>query len=269
MAQFASISPSALMRCIGTSQAPVIIDVCIDEDFTDDPFLIPTAQRVLHMKIGDLSTELKDENTVIVCQKGRKLSHGAAAHLRSLGIRSEVLEGGNVAWRTAGLPRVPAAVLPPASPGSRWVTRWRPKIDRIACPWLIRRFIDPAASFLFVPPAEVLAVAEKFDAIPFDVPDTRWSHQGQHCTFDTMLAGFGLDTAALAKMAQVIRAADTDDHARVPEAAGLLALSIGLSRGFRDDLAQLDAGMVLYDALYRWARDGQSETHDWQAEVAS
>lgn len=258
MAQFASISPTALMRLIGTPQAPDIIDVCIEEDFREDPYLVPTARRRSHHTIDRLAPDLTGKPVIVICQKGLKLSQGAAALLRANGVRAEVLEGGNVAWRAAGLPRIS-----PRGPGSRWVTRWRPKIDRIACPWLIRRFIDPQAEFLFVPPGDVGAVAEKFDATAFDTPDAEWSHQGINCTFDALLAGFGLSTPALEHMAQVIRAADTNTHASVPEAAGLLALSVGLSRGFKDDLAQLEAGMILYDALYRWARDGQGETHDW------
>ena len=148
---------------------------------------------------------------------------------------------------------------------TRWVTRHRPKIDRIACPWLVRRFIDPDAEFLFVPPQDVELVAEKFDAIPFDVEGVRFSHCDERCSFDAFLDVFGLKSTALAGLADVIRAADTNRHDLAPEAAGLLALSVGLSRLYRDDYAQLDAGMALYDALYRWARDGREETHDWPA----
>lgn len=264
MAQFASITPNSLMRLIGTPQAPVILDVCIEPDFNDDPFLIPTAQRCPHQSVSDLAPELLGKHVVVVCQKGRKLSHGAAAVLRTLGIRAETLEGGNMAWRDLNLPRIQASQLPRNMTGTRWVTKWRPKVDRIACPWLIRRFIDPKAQILFVQPGEVANVAEKFDATAFDIPGAPWTHVGPLCTFDNMLAGFGLNTPALDKMAVVIRGADTNNHDLAPECAGLLALSVGLSRGFRDDLEQLDAGMVIYDALYRWARDGQNETHDWQ-----
>ena len=146
---------------------------------------------------------------------------------------------------------------------SLWVTRHRPKIDRIACPWLIRRFVDKDARFLFVSPAEVIGVSERYNAIPFDIEDTFWSHRGDSCTFDTMLDEFGLRTAALDRLSTVVRAADTDKHVLAPEAAGLLAMSVGLSRLYRDDLEQLEAGMHLYDALYRWARDGSEERHTW------
>ena len=159
-------------------------------------------------------------------------------------------------------------VIPPLAnlPRTRlWVTRHRPKIDRIACPWLIRRFIDPTARFLYVAPAEVAAVAAHFDATPFDIEGVTHSHHGDRCSFDTMLDLWGLQTDALQRLALVIRAADTDRHDLSPQAAGLLAISVGLSRQYRDDLEQLAIGLTLYDALYRWARDGHDETHDWPA----
>jgi hypothetical protein len=146
---------------------------------------------------------------------------------------------------------------------SLWVTRHRPKIDRIACPWAIRRFIDPAARFLFVAPSEVAAVADRFGAIPFDIEGATISHRGDRCSFDAILDDFTLHSEALDRLALVVRAADTDRHDLAPQAAGLLALSVGLSRMFRDDQQQLEAGIALYDALYRWARDGHEEGHDW------
>ncbi len=252
------ISPAKLMRLIGTPQCPVLIDVCIDNDFDDDPHLVPTARRHPHTDIDGLAAQVDGQEVIIICQKGLKLSHGVAARLRARGISAQVLEGGNYGWRDAKLPRIPAAKIP----GPLWVTRHRPKIDRIACPWLIRRFVDSMAEFMFVPPAHVAGVAERFDATPFDVPDAFWGHRDGHCTFDTMIAEFGLAHPALDTMATVIRAADTNQHDLSPQAAGLLAMSVGLSRMYRDDTAQLDAGMTLYDALYRWARDGQDETHD-------
>ncbi len=264
MPGFNTISPKNLMRLIGAPAAPILIDVCIDADFEDDPRLIPTARRHPHDRILNLLDDLRGHRTVIICQKGKKLSHGAAALLRSEGIEAEALEGGNFAWRDAGLPLVPVDAIP----GSLWVTRHRPKIDRIACPWLIRRFVDPMARFLFVPPDDVDEVAQKFGGTAFDMPGGDWSHQGDNCTFDTMLARFHLDTEPLQTMAKVIRAADTNAHDLAPQAAGLLALSVGLSRAWKDDLEQLEHGMTLYDALYRWARDGQDEGHDWPATAA-
>jgi hypothetical protein len=143
------------------------------------------------------------------------------------------------------------------------VTRSRPKVDRIACPWLIRRFVDPSAVFLFVSPTEVGSVADRFGATPFDVDGVFWSHRGPLCTFDVMLDEIGLRTEPLDRLAVIVRGADTARPDLAPEASGLLAASLGLSRMFRDDLAQLDAGMALYDAFYRWARDATEETHNW------
>ncbi len=260
MPSFTEISVPQLARRIGLPDAPVLLDLRIDEDFDANPRLLPGARRVPFLQVADLAPDLAERQVVTICHRGLKISHGAAALLRSAGVQAEVLEGGAVAWAEACQPMIPAEALPQTS---HWVTRARPKIDRIACPWLIRRFIDPKAQFLFVPASEVPAVAEKFGALPFDIPDTFWSHRGEACTFDTMLAEWQLETDALRRLAKVIRAADTNRHDLAPEAAGLLAISVGLSRQFRDDLEQLEVGLQVYDALYRWARDGFEEGHDW------
>lgn len=261
MPQFGQITPAQTMRLIGTPDAPSLFDVRTDEDVAALPCLIPTSRHTPHDAISTLTT--LPGRAIVICTKGRKLSEGAAAWLRTLGWQAEVLEGGILAWQAAGLPILPMATLP--APGTPWVTRHRPKIDRIACPWLIRRFIDPTARFLFVAPSEVDSVAERFGAVPFDIEGVTFSHRGDRCTFDAFLDDFQLHSEALDRMALVIRAADTDRHELAPQAAGLLALSVGLSRMCRDDLRQLDAGIALYDALYRWARDGHEEGHDWPA----
>ncbi|MCB1366422.1 MAG: chromate resistance protein [Rhodobacteraceae bacterium] len=261
MSSYTEITVPQLARLIGTPDRPVLIDVRNDEDFAADPRIIPASQRRDFRRVADLGPDLAGDKVVVTCQRGLKLSHGAAAWLRDAGIEAESLEGGHEAWVAAGLPLIPVAAIP----GQLWVTRHRPKIDRIACPWLIRRFVDPAARFLFVPPAEVMGVADRFGAEPFDIEGVRFSHVGERCSFDTMLAMFGLETGPLLRLAGVVRGADTDRPDLAPQAAGLLAVSVGLSRMFRDDCAQLDAGMLIYDALYRWARDGFDETHDWPA----
>jgi len=259
------ITLAQLSRLLGTSAAPTLIDVRIDEDVALDPDLIPTARRYSFDQMDALAPDLVGRKVVVYCQKGKKISQGAAAVLRHHGIETETLEGGHFAWRDAGLPLVPLNALPSLASNmhSVWVTRHRPKIDRIACPWLIRRFIDPDARFLFVAPAEVVSVAEKFNAIPFDTGDLFWSHRGDNCTFDTMIDEFRLDLAPLKHMAEIVRGADTGDLTRSPQSAGLLAISLGLSRIHRDDLMQLEESMVVYDALYRWCRDATSETHSW------
>lgn len=269
MPSFNEISVQQLMRQVGSVDAPLLVDVCIDADFAEDPRLIPSSVRIPFDRILDSVADNVNRPVVVICQKGKKLSHGAASLLRSNGIAAEVLAGGIHAWRDAGLPMVRTAALPSDAGGATlWVTRHRPKIDRVACPWLIRRFVDPKARFLFVPTAEVEAVAEKFSAIPFDIEDTFWSHRGQNCTFDTMIEEFQLSHPALDRLAMVVRAADTDRHDLAPQAAGLLAISVGLSRLHKEDQDQLDAALPLYDALYRWARDGYEEGHDWPAGAA-
>jgi hypothetical protein len=146
----------------------------------------------------------------------------------------------------------------------KWVTRERPKIDRIACPWLIARFIDPQAEFLYVPPGEVLAVAEETGAIPYDVPGVELSHVGELCSFDAFLAKYGLRDPALDQLAVIVRGADRARLDLAPQATGLLAISLALSHNFADDQAMLAQGLVVYDALYAWCRSCQGETHDWR-----
>ena len=255
------ITVPQLARLIGLPDAPIVVDVCIDADFALDPRLVPGAFRYPFDRIEEISPRL-DRRTVVVCQKGLKLSQGAAALLRTRGVAAEALEGGAVAWAAADLPMVPLSAVPLRDDGTTlWVTRHRPKIDRVACPWLIRRFVDRRARFLFVEPAQVELVAERYGATPFDVAGVRFSHR-EGCTFDTMLDAFGLRDEALDRMEQVVRAADTNRHADAPQAAGLLAFAVGLSRMYRDDLEQVEAGLPLFDALYRWARDGHAEGHD-------
>jgi hypothetical protein len=137
---------------------------------------------------------------------------------------------------------------------SKWVTRERPKIDRIACPWLIRRFIDARAEFLYVPAGDVRAVAAAEQAIPYDVPDVQFSHRGELCSFDAFIADFALDDPALADLALIVRGADTGKPGLTPQSPGLLAISLGLSANYPDDHAMLEQGMVVYDALYAWIR---------------
>ena len=261
MSGFTEISPKQLSRLIGLPDAPVLLDLRIPEDSAAIPYGLPCARRIAFQDVGGHLAELWGKHVITICHKGRKISHGAAALLRANGIQAEVLAGGIVAWQEEQLPTIPHAARPHTS---LWVTRARPKIDRIACPWLIRRFIDPAATFPFVPASDVLEVASRFDATAFDVPDAPFTHEGVLCTFDAVCSAFTLETEALARLADVIRAADTDQHDASPQAAGLLAFSVGLSRQYKDDNTQLEAAMPFYDALYRWARDGFTETHDWQ-----
>lgn len=270
MSSYTTISPDKLSRLIGTANTPALIDVRTDEDFTADPRLIPGAIRRNHEEVADWGEEFSGRPAIVVCLRGQKLAQGTAAWLRHLDVSAEALEGGFEGWKAAKLPLVPTAKLPARDARGRtvWVTRARPKIDRIACPWLIRRFVDPNAVFLYVSPPEVLAVGERFNAAPFDVENVFWSHRGELCTFDVMIEEFGLATPPLLRLAAMVRGADTGRLDLSPEAPGLLAASLGLSRMFDDDLEQLEAGITLYDAFYRWCRDASGETHNWPTNKA-
>src|SRR6478609_10238838 len=267
MSSYTTISSDKLARLIGTANAPVLIDVRTDEDFAAHRRLIPGSIKLSHDNVPDWGAAFAGRSAIVSCLRGQKLAQGTAAWLRQLGVQAETLEGGFEGWKAAKLPLVDTRKLPPRDAKGRtvWVTRERPKVDRIACPWLIRRFVDPDAVFLFVAPSEVEAVGERFAASPFDIENVFWSHRGERCTFDVMIEEFGLSTPALLRLATIVRAADTGRLDLCPEASGLLAASLGLSRMYDDDLEQLAAGMTLYDAFFRWCRDATTETHNWPA----
>jgi rhodanese-related sulfurtransferase len=261
MPAFNAISADKLFKLIGTPACPAIIDVRPRADE-----LLPASSRLAAEDVAGWAGRFTGRNVVITCVRGEERSAGVAAILRSEGVDAEILEGGFAAWREAGLPVIESAKLPQRDDRGRtvWVTRARPKVDRIACPWLIRRFVDPNAVFLFVAPNEVAGVAERFGATPFDVEGVFWSHRGELCTFDVMVEELGLGGfSALSRLAVIVRGADTARPKIAPQAAGLLAASLGLSRMHSDDLAQLEDGLTLYDAFYRWCRDAVDETHDW------
>jgi rhodanese-related sulfurtransferase len=257
------ITVSQLARLIGLPNSPLLIDV--RSDGASDPRLIPGSIPRPEAKPENLLTVVGKKPAVVICEDGGARSQGIAAWLRHAGVPAETLEGGLAAWQKAGQPLLTTQNLPPRDIIGRtvWVTRARPKVDRIACPWLIRRFVDPEAVFLFVAPNAVLDTAKRFVATPFDIPDVFWSHRGERCSFDTMLEEFGLSIPALDRIATVVRGADTARPDLASESAGLLAASLGFSRMYRDDLEQLTAAMALYDALYRWSRDASEETHTW------
>jgi rhodanese-related sulfurtransferase len=253
----ASITPAALRQSLASSQPPLVIDVRRDERFRESPYLVKGALRRDPAQIEQWKKTLPAAASVVVyCVHGHEVSQNAA---KALG--AKYLEGGIEAWRNGG----GSLFDKPIGTATRWVTRERPKIDRIACPWLIRRFVDPGAVFLFVPTSEVQGVAERFSATPFDIEgeDIFWTHRGEFCTFDVMVDEFGLATEPLKRLAIIVRGADTARLDLAPEAPGLLAASLGLSRMYADDLAQLEAGLSLYDAFYRWCRDATEETHNW------
>jgi rhodanese-related sulfurtransferase len=265
MSSINSITSEKLARLIGTPKCPSLIDVRADHDFAADPRLIPGSVRRSCETASEWAPEFRGRSAVVICHNGRQLSQGVAALLRESGSSADFLEDGFAGWARSGSSLVLTSKLPPRNREGRtsWITRERPKIDRVACAWLIRRFVDPRALFLFVTSSEVEAAAARFGAAPFDIEGVFWSHRGEACTFDVMIEEFGLGTPALLRLATIVRGADTDRLDLAPEAPGLLAASLGLSRMYADDLEQLEAGLALYDAFYRWSRDATSETHGW------
>jgi len=262
----ASISIPALRSLLGTPHAPLIVDVRKPPAFDADPLMIASALRRGHDPVADWSAALPPGNEVVAyCVHGHEVSQGAARALVGRGVNARYLEGGIEDWKAAGAPTI--RKLPDIGHGSiastRWVTRERPKVDRVACPWLVRRFVDPLAAFDYVPPECVLDAARASKAVPYDVPGVQFSHRGERCSFDAMLEDFALHDPALDALAVIVRGADTARLDLAPQAAGLLAVSLGLSRVYADDAAMLEAAMPVYDALYAWCREAQGEPHSW------
>lgn len=244
-----AISTDDLSRRIAGFPGVTLVDVRRAEAFAADPDVIPGALRRAPEAVADWARELEPWRDVVVyCKAGHEVGSNAAAALRERGLAARHLAGGLAAWRASGGRTVPHA------PPSRWVTRARPKIDRVACPWLVRRFVDPAAEIFYVPAAQVREFADAHEATPFDIADVAYGHAGDRCSFDAFIRLHGLADPALDDLATIVRAADTGAPDLAPQAPGLLATSTGLSALFADDHAMLRAGMVVYDALYLWCR---------------
>jgi rhodanese-related sulfurtransferase len=253
------ISSQELYRLLGSASAPLLIDVRRPDAFDADDNLIAGAIRRLPSAVEAWRGVLpRDRPVVVYCVHGHEVSQGAGAALAAAGLDARYLEGGIAAWREGGLPtRRKIGPMP-----GKWVTRERPKVDRIACPWLIRRFIDPEAEFLYVPSPEVRDAAVRTGAIPYDVADAEFGHVGDHCSFDAFIRLFELRNPALDRLALIVRGADTGKPELTPQSPGLVALAYGLSDNFADDHAMLEAGMIVYDALYAWCRRQDAGTAD-------
>lgn len=268
-----SISPEDLWNSIATLRAPLIVDARRRDAYDASPHLLPGAVWRDARAVRQWATDLARATPIVVaCKAGHEMSQSTVAHLRADGFEASVLEGGYEAWTGAGLPFVAKAALDrlAAMRPSLWVTRRRPKIDRIACPWLILRFLDPQARILFVDPDQVKNVARETGAIPFDIKDIELSHEGERCTFDTMLKLFGLESEpSLRRLALIVRGADTGRLDLAAEAAGLHAVAIGLSAlAGDDDHGLLERGLLVYDALFAWLRFAAEERHNWPAKAA-
>jgi rhodanese-related sulfurtransferase len=259
------ISANQLNIELQSVQPPLVIDVRRASVFTESKDLIAGALYRDPERIGEWASSLpRAANVVVYCVHGHQVSKGAAKALNEHGITARFLEGGITHWAEGG----GALMHKPAGAHSRWVTRERPKIDRIACPWLIARFVDREAEFLYVPTSAVKLTTAECAAVPYDVPDVHFSHDGDLCSFDAFIKTYHLGgDPALVQLAQIVRGADTGNLASVPQASGLLAISLGLSRLYDDDHEMLKHGMVVYDALYLWCKEGRGETHTWNPDA--
>jgi rhodanese-related sulfurtransferase len=262
-----AISAASLRQSLASARPPLVIDVRKGPTFLGAPDLIRGALRRDPQRVGDWSKSLPGEADVVVyCVHGHEVSQNAAkalraAHPHALGAR--YLEGGIEAWRESG----GELFGKPKGASTRWVTRERPKIDRIACPWLVKRFIDPDAEFLYVPTPEVKSVAAERQAVPYDIAGVEFTHEGDLCSFDAFITRYRLKDPALDELALIVRGADTGRLDLAPQCAGLAAISLGLSRLYADDHEMLGHGMVIYDALYAWCKQGKSEVHTWNPDL--
>jgi rhodanese-related sulfurtransferase len=265
-----SVSAAQLAKQLGGPSGPIICDVRRSGAYDGAERVIAGAMRLppgaSDAEFCSLSKALP---IVVYCVHGHEVSQHVAARLVQLGFNAVYLAGGVSEWEALGLLtmvkhadlQLPAALEKP----SHWVTRERPKIDRIACPWLIRRFIDSRAIFHYLPGSEVTDFAKKSGAIAYDVPNVLISHQGaagELCSFDALMAELDLRDPALQRIAQIVRGADTDRLDIASESAGLLAVSLGLSRLYPNDDEMLEHGMVIYDALYTWSKSATGEVHN-------
>jgi rhodanese-related sulfurtransferase len=260
-----TISAPELFRLVGSSDQPIILDVRRDDVFAAAPDVLPASRRADHLTVSPAQIGSAPRGVVLVCKHGHNVSWLAAARLREAGVPAAVLDGGIEGWKEAGLPVLARAPDADArfGPGTVWVTRRRPKIDRVACPWFVRRFVDDRARILYVDPEQVLPVAEELGAIAFDVEGAPVTHDGPRCSFDTLLDRYEVRDATLRRLAAVVRAADTGAFGVAPEAAGLLAISLGASATTPDDHALLARLFPVYDALYAHLRFSAAETHSW------
>lgn len=256
-----AISVATLSSCLTGINQPVLIDVrregarkasgmTVENSIWRDPALWLDWKDEVAAMSGEV---------VFFCVHGHEVSQGLTAALCAMGKDAKYFEGGFAEWQRFGLPV--ASIV--NSIGTKWVTREHPKIDRIACPWLIARFIDPKAEFLYVPAKDVLRVAQETGAVPYDIPDVELSHAGEQCSFDAFMSKYQLNEPALDQLAQIVRGADTSHLDLAPQSYGLYAISLGLSQNFGDDHEMLAHGMVVYDALYAWCETCQDETHTW------
>ncbi len=245
-----SILSTELLDLIGTAAAPSIVDIRSAHDLAANDRLIPGAILRAAEETELWWPTLPASRPVVVCDlTGDVASQRVTAQLARRGIQAGYLNGGVAAWYASDLPTRAGVCA-----ATKWVTRERPKIDRIACPWLVQRFINPLARFLYVPADQVRSVADATGATPYDVQGVEFTHVGDRCSFDRILDVYDIRIPALDDLADIVRGADTSRHDLAPECSGLVAISRGLSANFSDDHDMLAHGLVIYDALYSWCR---------------
>jgi rhodanese-related sulfurtransferase len=246
-----AISCNDLYAHIGTASAPFVIDVRRAEAYGADDQLIVGASRRAPERVQEWLRELPPGRPIVAyCVHGHEVSQNVAGALRAAGLSANYLAGGISEWTEAQLP----TRKKPRQADDRWVTRERPKIDRIACPWLISRFINPLAEFIYVPVNDVASVAKARGAIPYDIKDAEFGHVGDQCSFDAIIRIYEIEDPALDHLAKIVRGADTARPDLTPQCEGLLAISHGLSANYPDDHEMLRHGLIVYDALYTWCR---------------
>lgn len=252
------ISSNELYARLGTAAAPVLLDVRRNDAFSADDKLIIGAYHRPPQEVDRWRKDLPAHRPVVAyCAHGHEVSQGTATALRKSGIQATYLEGGIATWKERHLPtrKKRGAVE------NKWVTREHPKIDRIACPWLISRSVNPNAEFIYVPANDVGKVANDVGGTPYDIKGAEFGHVGDHCSFDAIIRIYDIHDEPLDRLATIVRGADTSRPDLTPQCEGLLAISYGLSSNFSDDHEMLKHGLVVYDALYTWCRLQGEKNH--------
>jgi rhodanese-related sulfurtransferase len=246
-----SVSPQELYARLGTAAAPALVDVRRAEAFgADDAVIIGAIHRPPESVSEWLADLPKNREVMVYCVHGHEVSQSVAKILQNAGIKAAYLEGGIAAWKEQHLPRRRKR----DASENKWVTREHPKIDRIACPWLVSRFVNPGAEFIYVSPNDVAKVAADVGGTAYDIKGVEFGHVGERCSFDAIVRAYDINDKALDRLATIVRGADTSRPDLTPQCEGLLAISYGLSANFRDDQEMLKHGLVMYDALYTWCR---------------
>jgi hypothetical protein len=262
------VSARTVYDQLGLSYAPTLIDVRPAAELERVPRMIPGALHVEPHLIQQWLRKRQHQAVTLYASTDHEIA-ALANDLSSNGLAVAVLQSSIDDWIGSDLPTIKVRQDLGVPGRSQWVTRERPKIDRIACPWLVRRFIDPLATFHYVPAQRVRSDANLLGAQPYDIADVTFSHRGPRCSFDAFLDEFELHDPILDELARIVRAADTATLEQSREAPGLLAISLGLSATIADDQLLLEQAMMIYDALYAWCKTARDEPHSWPKQASA